>query len=168
MIRAVVFDWADTVMRDFGLKGCMADWPQVEAMPGIEAALAALSSRYRLALATNAADSGEVRVREALARVGLERFFEKVLTARELGVSKPSREFFQAVLARRGCAPGEAVMVGDSFTADVEGAKAVGMRAVWLSWRGAPPPRPSADLVLGSLEGLCAGVDRLAEPSAAS
>ena len=46
------------------------------------------------------------------------------------GKTKPHPTIFQAALARLGVAPEAAVMVGDSIEDDIDGAKAVGMRAV--------------------------------------
>ena len=48
------------------------------------------------------------------------------------GKTKPHPTIFQAALARLGVAPEAAVMVGDSIEDDIDGAKAVGMRAVLL------------------------------------
>jgi putative hydrolase of the HAD superfamily len=152
MIKLVIFDWGDTVMRDFPqFSGPMADWPRVEAMPGIEDALRALQPDHQLALASNAAESGADRARAALARVGLEAYFDPILTARELGVSKPDPAFFEAILRACGCLPHQAVMVGDSFRTDVVGAKQAGLWAVWMNPAGSVPPpdvpiRPDADL----------------------
>jgi len=143
VIRWVIFDWGDTIMRDRPeFRGPMASWPQVEAMPGADAMLAALRGCYRLALATNAAESGAELVCAALARVGLDGAFEVIVTARELGASKPDPAFFAAVLAACDCAPGEAVMVGDSLARDVLPARAAGMRGVWYC--------PGADALAGA------------------
>ena len=57
-IKAIVFDWGDTVMRDFPFEGAMKDWPFVAAIPGIEDALAELKKKYTLVLGSNAGDSG--------------------------------------------------------------------------------------------------------------
>ncbi len=158
MIEVVIFDWGDTVMRDFPqYAGAMVDWPQVEAMPGIEAALRSLYMDYRLVLATNAAASGAEKARAALARVGLDSFFSHVLTARELGVSKPDPGFFERVLEICGSVPHRAVMVGDNFRTDMVGAKHASLRAVWYNPRGdaAPPGVPiQPDAILHDLRDL--------------
>jgi putative hydrolase of the HAD superfamily len=54
------------------------------------------------------------------------------LSSRAHGKVKPSPSIFQAVLDRLGVQPGEAAMVGDSLEDDVEGARAMGMRALLL------------------------------------
>jgi len=134
MIRVLVFDWGDTVMRVFPeYKGPMAHWPRVEAVPGVEDALRTLYLRYQLALATNAAESGCDLVRAALQRIGLDAYFDCVFTAREMGASKPEPAFFRAVLGELGCAPHEAIMIGDNYRVDVVGAKEASMRAIWFN-----------------------------------
>lgn len=166
-MRAVIFDWGDTVMRTFPqYAGPMADWPEVAAMPGAAAALAALRGRYRLALATNARDSDPMAVRTALRRGGLDGYFDLVVTAKELGAAKPAAAFFRAALARLGCAPDEAAMVGDSYDADVAGAKAAGLRAVWYNPAQAacPEPHPVYDAEIGRLADLPAALAGLRLP----
>jgi putative hydrolase of the HAD superfamily len=133
---AVLFDWGDTVMRVFpGSRGPMAGWPQVEAVPGIRRVLRALRPRAVIGLATNAADSEPGEIRAALARVRLSASFSKVYCYRALGVRKPSPEYFAAVLADLGLPAGRVVLVGDDWQADVEGALAAGLWAVWFNLR---------------------------------
>jgi HAD superfamily hydrolase (TIGR01549 family) len=54
----------------------------------------------------------------------------------ELGVMKPHPAIFHAALTQMRVGAEQAVMVGDSLVHDVDGARQVGMRAIWLS-RGA-------------------------------
>ncbi|QAA75870.1 MAG: hypothetical protein BIP78_0102 [Candidatus Bipolaricaulis sibiricus] len=147
-VRAVLFDWGGTLMREIpGFDGPMADWPRVEAVSGAGEALRALHGRYVIAVATNAALSDERLVRAALARAGLAAYVSVVVTARDLGLSKPDPLFFRRVLERVGCSAAEAVMVGDGYSADIIGAKSAGLRAVWLnsSTKGCPLVHPVHD-----------------------
>lgn len=128
-------------MREIpGFDGPMADWPRVEAVPSAGEALRALHGRYVIAVATNAALSDERLVRAALARAGLAAYVSVVVTARDLGLSKPDPLFFRRVLERVGCSAAEAVMVGDGYGADIVGAKSAGLRAVWFNPAGVPCP----------------------------
>ena len=52
------------------------------------------------------------------------------------GKSKPHASIFRAVLALLDVAPGEAVMVGDTVEDDIEGALAIGMRAILVDRHG--------------------------------
>ena len=65
-------------------RGPMASWSRVEAMPGIADALDGLRPFARIALATNAADSTETMIWDALGRVGLERLFDRVYCYRKI------------------------------------------------------------------------------------
>lgn len=62
------------------------------------------------------------------------------ISSREHGFNKPHPSIFRSALRLLGVAPGEALMVGDSYGHDVEGAHAVGMHAVWLRRSGAFVP----------------------------
>ena len=146
MIEAVVFDWGDTVMCDFRTgEGPMASWPRVEAVAGVEQVLRNLKPRYRLALATNATDSNETLVRQALKRVGLDWFFETVFVSSDLGVEKPDTRFFAAVLACLQLPADHVVMVGDNYANDVQGAKGAGLLTVWFNPGCGPAPGAATD-----------------------
>jgi putative hydrolase of the HAD superfamily len=54
---------------------------------------------------------------------------DTALTSRVHGKTKPHETIFRAALERLGVEPAEAAMVGDSPDDDVEGARALGMRA---------------------------------------
>jgi putative hydrolase of the HAD superfamily len=75
-----------------------------------------------------------------LDRAGLAPLLDRILTAAELGVRKPSGEIFMRALAVAGVGPQEAVHVGDSLEEDVAGARAAGIEAVLLRRDGRPGP----------------------------
>jgi putative hydrolase of the HAD superfamily len=55
---------------------------------------------------------------------------DAVLTSRAHGKTKPHETIFRAMLERLDVEPGAAAMVGDTLEDDIEGARAIGMRAV--------------------------------------
>jgi HAD superfamily hydrolase (TIGR01549 family) len=72
---------------------------------------------------------------------------DAVLTSRAHGKTKPHATIFQRMLELLDVDPGDALMVGDTVEDDVEGALAVGMRAVLVDREGRYPGRESiADL----------------------
>jgi putative hydrolase of the HAD superfamily len=71
-------------------------------------------------------------LREIMAGLGMDRYLDFVLPSGALGVAKPNPAFFRLALDAAGAAPNEALMVGDSYRADVRGAWAAGMDAAWL------------------------------------
>ncbi|MBI4346977.1 MAG: HAD family hydrolase [Elusimicrobia bacterium] len=65
---------------------------------------------------------------------------------------------FERALALSGTRPADAVMVGDSYAADIVGAKRVGLRAIWVTPRAEPPSGSAEhpDAMIGSLRELSA------------
>ena len=77
------------------------------------------------------------------------------------GFMKPHPSIFRAGLELMAVGPGDAVMVGDSASHDVAGAKAAGMRAILLA-RGGPPAGIDEEVtVIRSLRELPAAVQVL-------
>lgn len=67
---------------------------------------------------------------------------DAVLTSGSHGKTKPHEAIFLHMLELLGVAPAEAVMVGDTVEDDVEGALAVGMRAILVDRDDRYPARP--------------------------
>jgi HAD superfamily hydrolase (TIGR01450 family) len=67
-------------------------------------------------------------------------------------VGKPEPPLFRIALARLGCLPWEAAMVGDSVVSDVAGGRGLGMRTVLYAPEGASPD--AADVVVSSFAEL--------------
>ena len=73
------------------------------------------------------------------------------------GRIKPHRSIFEAALRELGVSAHEAAMVGDSYTDDIEGARALGMRAILLDREGlhvGEPDRIDTLLALPAALGL--------------
>jgi putative hydrolase of the HAD superfamily len=62
--------------------------------------------------------------------------FQFVLASGAVGAAKPSPELYRMALELAGVAPEAALMVGDSYRADVLGARSVGMTGVLLDRAG--------------------------------
>ncbi len=110
-------------------------------------ALERLHRRFRLFAVSNG--NADLQV------IGLARFFERALGAREAGVLKPDPRIFAKLLADAGIACGRAVHVGDDAMADVEGARRAGVTAIWINRAGSAWPGglvPPAHVVRSLLE----------------
>lgn len=92
---------------------------------------------YKLACVTNRAFSGRGFQAE-LDEHGLTGLFDALSVSCDVGYMKPHQEIFQHALDLLDVAPDEAVMVGDSLRADVEGARALGMTGVWRKYARSP------------------------------
>jgi putative hydrolase of the HAD superfamily len=66
---------------------------------------------------------------------------DAILTSRVHGKTKPHETIFRAALERLDVQPEEAAMVGDSLEDDIDGARALGMRAFLLDRDGRYPGR---------------------------
>lgn len=111
---------------------------RMEPLPGaLEAVDRLRAEGHRLALVTN---GGPALQRAKLARFGLESHFHAVFVEGELGYGKPDPRVFRAALGAVAAGPDEAWMVGDNLSADIAGAQAVGIHAVWVDHRGEGPP----------------------------
>ena len=71
-----------------------------------------------------------------LAELGLAEFFNFILPSAEVGVEKPDVRIFKLALQRLGLEPQEIVYIGDSYEADVVGARAVGITPILLDRKG--------------------------------
>lgn len=63
---------------------------------------------------------------------GLRPLTDLVMVSGEEDVAKPDGEFFRRAAARLGLSPSQCLMVGDHPVNDIEGARSVGMRAVFM------------------------------------
>jgi HAD superfamily hydrolase (TIGR01509 family) len=78
--------------------------------------------------------------------LGLGTELDFVIASGAVGLSKPDPALFRLAATRAGVPPREALMVGDSYRADIEGAEAAGMDAIlirrpeWSDRREAVPP----------------------------
>ena len=105
-------------------------------LPGAEEAVASLSKKYRLFLASNGTASVQ---KGRMTSANLYRFFEQVFVSQELGHNKPSKEYFDAAFTRiPGFDPEKCLMVGDSLTSDILGGINAGIRTVWVNPTHAP------------------------------
>ena len=73
-----------------------------------------------------------------MANAGLAPYFEVVLTAEKAGVKKPHPDIFNQALALAETTAKNALMIGDSFEADIEGAIALGMQAIQFNSHDEP------------------------------
>jgi HAD superfamily hydrolase (TIGR01509 family) len=85
--------------------------------------------------------------RAKLEHCGLAQYVDALVVSEEAGVSKPDPEIFRRALQAVRVSPSEAVMVGDSWTADVAGAHAAGVLPIWFNPRGLPAPASPGDVL---------------------
>jgi len=97
--------------------------------PCVEDVLEKLSKRYKLALLSNTMSDTP---RIVLQQTRLIDNFDVVVCSRDLGIRKPNPRIFSYVLEKLGVEAVEAVHVGDSVEADMEGALRAGITSIWI------------------------------------
>jgi YjjG family noncanonical pyrimidine nucleotidase len=70
---------------------------------------------------------------QKLRHCGLDGHIDALVVSEEVGVSKPHPKIFEVALDRVGVRADEAVMIGDSWSADIVGALTVGIRPIWFN-----------------------------------
>ena len=123
--------------------------------PDALATLAALrTGGFKLGLITNGSVRMQSRKLEHLALVPM---FDTILISDAEGVHKPDPEIFRRALERLGVDAAHACYVGNHPEADVAGAKAAGLKAVWRRDPFFERP-PAADAVIETVGDLLVGV----------
>jgi HAD superfamily hydrolase (TIGR01549 family) len=72
------------------------------------------------------------RLPALLGALGIGGYLDFVLTSATAGAAKPAAAFYRMALERAGAAPQAALMVGDSYEADMLGARSAGLDGVLL------------------------------------
>ncbi|AHE98457.1 hydrolase [Thioalkalivibrio paradoxus ARh 1] len=125
----------DEIWRSFAEPSAWQKYPEIDALlQGLR------RSGLRLAIVSNF----DARLVPVCRGLGLEPRVDTVVFAAEVGAAKPRAGIFHEAVARLGVAPANTLHVGDSFAEDVAGARAAGLRAVYLQ-RDQADHRPMGD-----------------------
>jgi HAD superfamily hydrolase (TIGR01509 family) len=126
---------------------------RISLIPGAQRVLAELKrAGFRLGLVTNTSLPHSIIVEE-FQQLALYDYFDTVVCSSEIVFRKPDRAMFEVALRALNVAPDEAMFVGDSYHADVVGAKQAGMKTVWLNPDRKPiPGEVKPDYTIGGLE----------------
>jgi putative hydrolase of the HAD superfamily len=114
-----------------------------QAVGGALALLTALKPRVRIGIVTNNLLEEQ---RDKITRLGFASYVDALVVSEEAGVSKPDPAIFRLALERLNVDADDAVMVGDSWTADVEGALAAGIRPIWFNRHWLPMPATATSI----------------------
>jgi putative hydrolase of the HAD superfamily len=113
----------------------LAEWNTGVSYPaGMPRTVAALRSRYRLAVVSNTHDSALVPAH--LAAMGIGGCFDAVITSIDVGWRKPDPRIYTAALTRLGIRADAAIFAGDTFEADYAGPARSGLLAYLIDPQG--------------------------------
>jgi HAD superfamily hydrolase (TIGR01662 family) len=124
-----------------------------------EAVLRKLHGKYKLGIVSNYAIPECVT--RLLERQNLTELFDIVIVSGAVNRRKPHPEIYQKALQHMGIKPEETVFVGDTVDADVQGAKAVGMKTIYLERRKQEDAEKAVpDWTIKSLSDLTEAIER--------
>jgi len=110
----------------------------LEHLRGNRPVLSRLCARYRLGIVSNFYGN----LVTVCHNTEIHAFFSVIVDSERVGWAKPDPRIFQSALDQLGLSPAEAVFVGDSLPRDMAGARAIGMRHVWLAGKAAASAAP--------------------------
>ena len=132
---------------------------QVGALDHHPDVLATLRAQVPLALCSNFSHSPTAL--RVLRDANLQEHLDVLVVSDVGGIRKPRPEIFESVLAQLGTAPENTLHVGDNLSADIAGAKSVGLHTAWVTRRVADPASklegydgPAPDYTIGDLREL--------------
>ena len=131
-------------------------------VPGSIELLQRVKAERSIGIVTNHVVSEQVK---KIATIGVRPFVDELVVSEDVGVAKPDAKIFEAALSRLGGTSDEAVMIGDSWSSDILGATAMGIRAIWLNRYDRPCPDSSLATEIRSLEPVDDVVDLILSPS---
>jgi putative hydrolase of the HAD superfamily len=133
VLKAVFFDLGDTLIVEQHDK-YIGESP-FDAVPQAEETLVELKQKgFKLGIVTNTTIAREKDVRRTLQQLGLESYFDFIVTSVDAGCEKPDRRIFSIALQALGIKADEAVMVGDRIAKDIVGGNRIGMMTILFKW----------------------------------
>ncbi len=127
-----------------GARACAEElvraWEAHERFTLYEDALPALAALREHGVKIGLVSNGSRNLEEFVTHHALD--VDCAVGSRAFGRTKPHPEIFRHALALLGVEPEEAAMIGDSYEDDIEGARALGMKAFLLDRDGRRPDEP--------------------------
>jgi putative hydrolase of the HAD superfamily len=134
-----------------------------DLIDGCAEALAELSTRYSLAIVSDAIVTPGFRLRDLLEKHGVKRYFSGFAFSDEVGRSKPHRDMFASAAEQLGVELRQMIHIGDRDHNDIQGPHALGIKAVlFTAARNLDQANTQADAICERYADLPGIIDRLA------
>jgi putative hydrolase of the HAD superfamily len=136
----------------------------LELRPGADNLLKELAITHKLGLISNFTFAPVIFA--GLKRLDINKYFNVILVSDETGWRKPNTKIFKEALRRLKVTAEETVYVGDSPQEDIKGAKAVGMKTVFVpsqfyTFKNLTESKQKPDLIAKDLCGLCEKIQNM-------
>ena len=100
--------------------------------PGVDALLADLKTKYKLALYTNGPSDMQW---EKIRALGFDQVMDVIIVAGDVDIYKPDPRAFALLLGELNVAAEQTLFVGDNYDTDIVGAHNAGMATAWVKRR---------------------------------
>jgi putative hydrolase of the HAD superfamily len=127
---------AAVLSRGLGREVDVATMMRAIRFRAFDDAAPALSALRDLGLGLACVSNWDISLSEVLERCGLGGGLDAVVSSAAAGARKPDPAIFRPALDATGCAPGEALHVGDTPEEDIDAANAAGIPALLLNRAG--------------------------------
>ena len=112
-----------------------------DLLPGAADFIQALHGRMKIAIVSNGLSAIQ---RGRLSRCPLTPLFDAIAISEEVGAAKPDPKLLQAAMEMLGCTDkSQAVMMGDSLTADIQAAVNAGVDSIFFTPKGQQSDLPT-------------------------
>lgn len=158
LVQKVFADLGSFPRFDEYFRALFAFFARAEAWRLYPETLTTLEQLKRRGFTVGVVSNFDSRLFDLLDGLGIAPFLDAVVISTQAGAAKPAREIFAQALAHVGVSAENAIHVGDSYEADVVGARTAGLTPVFIARNG---KRATADgyVAIGSLIDVLALVD---------
>ncbi|USJ36075.2 HAD family hydrolase [Dyadobacter fanqingshengii] len=94
--------------------------------------LAQLAQKYPLVMVSNFYGN----INHVLQDFGIAHYFQAVVESAVVGVRKPNPQIYQLGIDKLALPPQECVVIGDSYSKDIQPARSLGCKTIWLNVKG--------------------------------
>ena len=149
-LQVVGVPQAEAIAKDFATDFFQVIPTKSEVIPHAHEVLAELANRYNLYILSNGFSELQARKMQS---AGIGHYFDGVVLSDGIGVNKPHRAIFEHALCVAGVTADRALMIGDNYEVDIEGALAVGIDQVFYNVGNItlPPGKPMPTYTILSL-----------------
>jgi len=102
--------------------------------------------------------NSEGRLAELFEEIDLAKYFAAIVDSGRIGMEKPDRRIFEHTLEVLGVPGARAIHIGDSWAADIVGARGAGWRAIWFGPKVSPTDDPDIAIARDAVEARAAFV----------
>lgn len=119
-----------------------------EKIDGAQELLQYLHSKYTVYVASNATLEQQTN---RLKNAGFLQYIDGIFASEQIGCPKPQKAFFDACFKAIDVCPQDTVMIGDSLSADINGAREYGMHTIWYNHRKEDTSSAICDHIVNNL-----------------